>query len=270
MDYFSDGVRYYVESCGEGFPLLLLHGFTGDSSTWMPFCKRWGHHSRLVMPDIIGHGKTESPQDPERFAIEAAAKDLRNLLDEMKIEKTDLLGYSMGGRLGLTFALLYPERVRNLILESSSPGLLTEDEQIKRRINDRELAEMIMEKGIVNFVDFWEEIPLFSSLIDTSVQSKNLLREQRLAQSPTGLANSLLGMGTGSQPSWWGKLKDLKCRVLLVTGEKDKKFCRIADQMAESLQNSSKVTVKNSGHTIHVEEPEKFGTIVSGFLTQSK
>ncbi|XJZ26591.1 2-succinyl-6-hydroxy-2,4-cyclohexadiene-1-carboxylate synthase [Bacillota bacterium Lsc_1132] len=269
MDYLINGVRYHVETFGEGYPLLLLHGFTGDASTWLPFCSQWGSHSRLIMPDLIGHGKTESPQGLERYAIESVADDLRRLLDEMGIEKADLLGYSMGGRLGLTFSLLFPERVRKLILESSSPGLLTEEERKLRRKNDRHLAEMILEKGIKDFVDYWERIPLFSTMKGTPVQVKAAIRTQRLAQSPNGLANSLLGMGTGSQPSWWENLKLLTNEVLLINGEKDEKFCRIAVQMAAVLKNCKRTTIKNSGHAIHVEEPEKFGTIVSGFLTQS-
>ena len=98
------------------------------------------------------------------------------------------------------------------------------------------------------------------------LQVKESIRQQRLSHSPQGLANSLLGMGTGAQPSWWGKLHQLENDVLLLTGEKDKKFCRIAEKMQKSLKNSSWMVIENSGHAIHVEEPEKFGTIVSEFL----
>ena len=268
MEYFIDGVRYYVETCGEGYPLLLLHGFTGDSSTWLPFCSKWGRHSRLIIPDLIGHGKTESPLDLRRYAIESAANDLRRLLDEIGVDQVDLLGYSMGGRLGLTFSLLFPDRVRKLILESGSPGLKTETERSQRRKQDQELALTIREKGIENFVNYWEKLPLFSTMNAALAGVRAVIRQQRLSQNPDGLANSLLGMGTGFQPSWWDKLHLINNETLLVTGEKDEKFCRIAENMAAELKNSRWAMIKSSGHAIHVEEPEKFGTIVSGFLTQ--
>jgi 2-succinyl-6-hydroxy-2,4-cyclohexadiene-1-carboxylate synthase len=266
MDIVVNGVQYYVKSCGTGFPLMLLHGFTGDSSTWTPFCEKWGRHSRLIIPDIIGHGKTEAPGEPERYRIESAANDLLAILDEMDIEKVDLLGYSMGGRLALTFTVLYPERVGKLLLESSSPGLLSEEERKLRRINDGKIAQCIKDKGIEGFVDYWEKIPLFSTMENLPGHVKEAMRQQRLSHSPQGLANSLLGMGTGSQPSWWGGLGVLPHEVLLLTGEKDNKFCSIAKNMQKELKNSTWVTVENSGHTIHVEEKEKFGTIVSEFL----
>lgn len=268
MNINIDGIGYHVEICGNGFPLLLLHGFTGDTSTWTPFCHNWGSHSQLIIPDIIGHGKTESPDEINHYKIESVADNLKMILDEMGVKHVDLLGYSMGGRLALTFAILYPNMVRKLILESASPGLYTEGERKVRCLKDLELADFIKEQGIVRFVDYWEEIPLFSTMKRLPLSTKEMVRNQRLGNSPKGLANSLLGMGTGAQPSWWEKLGQLTCEVLLITGEKDEKFCGIGEKIAKELKNSTWIVVKNSGHAIHVEEKEKFGTIVSDFLTK--
>ncbi|WP_066310850.1 2-succinyl-6-hydroxy-2,4-cyclohexadiene-1-carboxylate synthase [Bacillus sp. FJAT-29814] len=268
MNIVINGVRYHVEQCGSGFPLLLLHGFTGDSSTWSPFCDSWGSHSQLIIPDIIGHGESDSPEDVNLYTMEAAARAIAGILDHLAISQIDLLGYSMGGRLALTFALAYPERVRKLILESSSPGLLTEDERKQRRMNDAKLANFIKENGIAAFVDYWQNIPLFASMKSLPEKVRVKIREQRLQNSPIGLGNSLLGMGTGSQPSWWESLHKLSCDVMLMVGEKDQKFCSIAEQMAVTIKNSSLVMIANCGHAIHVEDQEKFGTIVSDFLSK--
>jgi 2-succinyl-6-hydroxy-2,4-cyclohexadiene-1-carboxylate synthase len=261
-----DGVQYHVEISGEGFPLLLLHGFTGDGSTWAPYRHVWGQHSRLIIPDIIGHGNTDAPDDLNRYQIEAVAADMVNILDQLEVKKVDILGYSMGGRLALTFAVLYPERVRKLILESASPGLLTEEERHDRRKKDAELAKLINEQGILSFVDYWENIPLFSTMNDLPESDKKTIRKQRLANSQKGLANSLLGMGTGSQPSWWQKLNNLGEEVLLLTGEKDEKFLLIAENVKKNCRSATLVVFNETGHAIHVEELEKFGTIVSDFL----
>jgi 2-succinyl-6-hydroxy-2,4-cyclohexadiene-1-carboxylate synthase len=266
MEIVIEGAHYHIETCGEGDPLLLLHGFTGDSSTWLPFCEKWGKHSRLIIPDLIGHGKTDAPQNADRYQIEAGAKDLLYILEKLDCKKVDVLGYSMGGRLALTFAILYPEKVNRLILESSSPGLLTETERLERRMKDGELADFIIEKGMENFVDYWENTPLFSTMRNLPQKIKDKVRQQRLSHSPQGLANSLVGMGTGAQPSWWGKLEQVDLQVLLLTGEKDEKFCHIAEKMQKLLKNSTWMVIENSGHALHVEVKEKFGTIVSEFL----
>ncbi|MDV2887985.1 2-succinyl-6-hydroxy-2,4-cyclohexadiene-1-carboxylate synthase, partial [Alkalihalophilus pseudofirmus] len=86
---------------------------------------------------------------------------------------------------------------------------------------DAGLAKLIKEKGIEPFVDYWEEIPLFASMKRLPLAQREAVRKQRLNHSPIGLANSLLGMGTGSQPSWWEHLDRLECEVLLITGNED-------------------------------------------------
>jgi 2-succinyl-6-hydroxy-2,4-cyclohexadiene-1-carboxylate synthase len=260
------GASYHVEIAGEGFPLLLLHGFTGDAATWHPFRERWGTHSQLLMVDLIGHGKTDSPEALERYDILSVADDLNALLDEWKVEKTDVLGYSMGGRLAITFALRYPHRVRKLILESTSPGLEQEAQRIERQANDRQLASFILEEGIERFVSRWEGIPLFQTQERLPEVVRARIRQQRLSNSKIGLANSLIGMGTGAQPSWWGELEQIPCEVLILTGTLDKKFCDIAERMVKKLKNGQWVKIEHCGHTIHVEEPEIFGTIVKEFL----
>ncbi len=270
MNMVANGIRYHVERCGSGFPLVLFHGFTGDSSTWAPFCEKWGSCSKLLMPDIIGHGQTESPDDPVRYNIETVAHDMNAILDQLGITEIDLLGYSMGGRLALTFALLFPKRVRKLILESSTPGLVTDEERNLRRMKDAGLAKLIKEKGIEPFVDYWEEIPLFASMKRLPLAQREAVRKQRLNHSPIGLANSLLGMGTGSQPSWWEHLDRLECEVLLITGNEDHKFCTIAEKMIKRLQHGTWVTIEKTGHAIHVEDGEKFATIVSDFLNHKE
>ncbi|MGG3466452.1 2-succinyl-6-hydroxy-2,4-cyclohexadiene-1-carboxylate synthase [Neobacillus pocheonensis] len=269
MKLVIDSLRYHVEVCGRGFPLVLLHGFTGDTSTWTSYCDRWGEHSELIIPDIIGHGKTDAPEFSDRYHIEKEAEDLKKILEKLGMEQVDILGYSMGGRLALTFSILFPGHVRKLILESASPGLESEAEREQRRMKDAKLANFIKEDGISAFVDYWEGISLFSTMKRLPQAVQESIRNQRLNNSSSGLANSLLGMGTGSQPSWWQNLKELSCDVLLLTGSEDKKFCGIAKRMLKEVNNGSWMVIENCGHAIHVEEPEKFGTIVSDFLVNT-
>ena len=95
---------------------------------------------------------------------------------------------------------------------------------------------------------------------------QNSIREERLSQKASGLAASLRGMGTGIQPSWWDKLSVFPSEVLLLTGEKDDKFCDISREMNNDFQKSTHEIISRAGHAIHVEQPRIFGTIVRDFL----
>lgn len=269
MRHVIDGVRYNIDTFGDGFPAILLHGFTGDVSMWKPFYESWGKHSKLIVVDIIGHGKTEIPDARERFKMLSVVDDVFLLMEKLKISKADLVGYSMGGRLALSFAAKYPTKVRKLILESASPGIESEKERKLRIEQDEQLATFIEEKGIEAFVDYWENIPLFKSQEHLSEDVKAHIREQRINNTVKGLAGSLRGMGTGAQPPWWEELEDLPIDTLMITGSKDEKFCLIADKMNERLKNSAWVNVQGCGHAIHVENSEKFDTIVSRFLSNT-
>lgn len=260
-------VNYHVSVAGNGTPLLLLHGFTGDITTWNNVVQHLKGTYKVISIDIIGHGNTDSPNDIDKYDIERVAHDLMLIMDKMSIEKAHMLGYSMGGRLALSFAIIFPKKVISLILESASPGLKTVKDREKRKQSDALLAMMIEDKGMEEFVNYWEEIPLFSTQQQLPEEKQKQIRTQRLANSPSGLANSLRGMGTGSQPSWWDKLGELDKPVKLICGEADGKFCEIAKEMQKKLPNCQFTVVQRAGHAIHVEDPEIFGTIVREFLS---
>lgn len=262
-----NNVNYFVKVVGEGEPFLLLHGFTGSTESWKPFIEKWSKDFKLIAVDLLGHGQTDHPDDDQRYSTESAVRDILELLNLLGIEKTNILGYSMGGRLALSFSVLYPEKVSSLILESSSPGLVTEEEQLARQDSDKILADKIERDGIEVFIAYWEKLPLFKSQAQSlSTQEKQRLRAERLNNNKQGLANSLRGMGTGVQPSWWNHLQSLQIPVLLLVGERDEKFCQINQLMNKSIPNSNMMIVKDAGHIIHMEQPEIFGKIVMDYI----
>ncbi|WP_408007334.1 2-succinyl-6-hydroxy-2,4-cyclohexadiene-1-carboxylate synthase [Pseudalkalibacillus sp. A8] len=265
------GIRYHVEKYGEGKPLLLLHGFTGSGADWVPFKRNWMDDFQLIMVDLIGHGKTDHIEKVEKYSMEQTAKAIAYILTELKIESAYVLGYSLGGRVALTFAMIYPERVKHLLLESSSPGLRTAEERLARKENDERLADRIEKEGIESFVEFWESIPLFQTQQNhLSKETQKALHQKRLDNSQVGLANSLRGMGTGVQPSWWDKLAAFKIPTTLIVGALDHKFCRIAEDMLQKLPNGKIVVVEKAGHTVHLEKPAQFAKIVVDELHNRK
>ncbi len=262
------GVRTYVERRGEKHlpTIVLLHGFTGSTKTWHEVAHTLSKQYYVIAVDLIGHGKTESPLAPDRYRMDEQIADLHHLFQVLQLKKPLLLGYSMGGRVALGYAATYPERIKGLLLESSSPGLRTEHERNVRCQADTKLADRIENDGIEKFVDFWQEIPLFRSQKRLSTERQLAVRNERLKQNPIGLANSLRGIGTGSQPSFWDELERLKFPVLLLTGSEDEKFENIAREMKRLFPNVLHESIKDAGHAIHVEKPRQFATMIERYL----
>lgn len=216
-----------------------------------------------VLVDLPGHGRHAGQTGEAAFTLDAA-------LDQVASAGSwpcDLLGYSMGGRIALHFAVRYPHRVDRLVLESASPGLASEEERSARRDADAELAERILANGIEWFVEEWESRPLFESQRRLASSDREAPRERRLANAPGSLAAALLGLGTGRLPSLWEALGEVHVPVLLLVGEKDRKFVEIARRMSTALPHAQVAVVPDAGHSVHFERPDAWVEAVVGFIS---
>lgn len=260
-------LTHYDVAEGEGETLLMLHGFTGSIENWA------GIRRSLAVPtvclDLPGHGRTDAPPQPDDYAMAVTAERIILLLDQLELDRVDLLGYSMGGRLAFYLAVHHADRFRSLILESTSPGLETTPEREARRNSDAALAQRIEREGIEAFVDFWEAISLFESQRVLPPATRQQHRALRLRNSPLGLANSLRGMGTGSQPSLWGNLSDISLPILLIVGALDSKYVTINQRLAGLIPHARLEVIQEAGHTVHLEQPVAYARIITQFLEET-
>ena len=108
---------YYIEQ-GQGQPLILLHGNGENCDYFEHQIPCFSKSYRVIAIDTRGHGK--SPRGEKPFTIKQFAEDLYDFMDEKRIEKAILLGFSDGGNIALTFALKYPERVDKMIVDGAN------------------------------------------------------------------------------------------------------------------------------------------------------
>lgn len=262
-------IRLNVERAGSGPPLVLLHGFTGSAANWEPHLAAFGRRFTVYTIDIIGHGQSDAPADLSHYRMEQAVEDLSALLDQLDLASIALLGYSMGGRVALQLALAVPERIRVLVLESASPGIADPAERAGRVRADEALATSIERDGLEAFIDRWQRLPLFASQqrLPQDVQQRH--RAARLANSPTGLANSLRGMGAGAMTPVWDRLETFAASTLLLAGALDAKYVKQGEAMATLMPQATRLVLPDVGHTTHLEAPELFNRAVLDWFTQS-
>ncbi len=257
-------VRY--EEKGTGLPIVFLHGFTGDSRDWLHFSRKVAIDRPWVAIDLLGHGQTSAPDLAQRYQMQRQVADLDAIAAYLKLNSFFLLGYSMGGRTALTYTMQHPQRVYGLILESASPGLLTEEEQEMRRSSDELLARRILEVGMDQFSEEWGRLPLFFTQQILTSEEKTFQQTVRKSQRARGLAGSLRGMGTGSQPSLWNELSSLSMPVLFITGELDEKFTKIAVSMQRAVPHAQHAIMQGVGHNVHLESPVEFWRETEQFM----
>jgi len=261
-----NGVALNVETAGAGPALVLLHGFTGAAGTWAGHLPALAARYTTVAIDMLGHGASEAPADPARYGIEQVTADVLAVLDRLEIRQAAALGYSMGGRAALYLATAAPERVTALLIESASPGIADASERAKRVAQDEELAGVIERDGVAAFVDRWERLPMFASQARLPDAARAAVRAERVAQSARGLANSLRGLGQGTQPPLFDRLSALRMPVLLIAGALDERYAALGRAMHDAIPNARLAVVPDAGHTVHLEQPEAFQRAVLDFL----
>ena len=263
-----EGAELNVEVTGQGPALVALHGFTGSVETWRSFSETAGSGFTVVAVDLPGHGASDSPQNPCLYTMERHVQALTEILDLLGLERVAWLGYSLGGRIALSAGVALPERTSALVLESASPGIASEEERQQRIREDEALADWITEVGVRRFVEYWESLPLWQSQKRLPPVVRDGLRSQRLGNNPRGLSNSLRGVGTGAQPPLHDRLEEIAAPAMLVVGEEDDKFTGIAREMRRAIPTSRLETVAGAGHAVHLEQPEIFEGVVTGFLQE--
>jgi len=250
---------------GDAPAVLFLHGFAADASCWRPASEALDRRRRVLAVDLPGHGEERAVTSTD-CTSERAVERLASIMEFLGVSQTTLVGYSMGGRLALAFALAHPQRVDALVLVSASAGLQDPSLRASRVRDDESLATMIETEGIEAFVESWQRLPLFGGLERGPAERRKAVRRMRLRCSPRGLAASLRGMGTGAQPYFGERLGELQMPALLMAGARDRKFVETAEWMHERIAGSHLAVVENAGHVVHVEQPERFLQILLTFL----
>ena len=232
--------------------IVTIHGFTGESADFDLVREFLPAHARLNAPDLPGHGSRRHLRATSDYSIEA---HLALITEAATTPQITLLGYSLGGRLALHWALAHPERIARLILIGASPGLATSAEREERRLGDATLADFIRTRGLDAFFKYWHNQTFFQPLLRLPEARLRPILERRHRNNPEGLALSLDNVGTGTLPSLWPRLKELRCPVDLVTGEHDEKFTRLAREMGAHLPKARLSVIEGAGHAVHLERP---------------
>ena len=254
------GEYYYgVTVMGTGKPLVCFHGFSESGSTWDDI-EVSGY--RLIRIDSMGHGRSARPMELQPYELPQILSDLHRVIYAVAGERYALMGYSMGARLALVYALEYPQEVSHLVLESGSVGIEDRVERQDRYVADQGLAERIRAHDITWFSETWAKLEIFKTQQGLPTKVQQQIRGRRLLNSPHALAFTLEGSGQGSMPYVGHRLPELTMPVCYISGELDAKYTVIGARYFGDVHR----IVSQVGHNVHVEAPEAYRQILKQFF----
>ncbi len=262
----SAGVHTHLIDEGQGDPIVVLHGFSGSADTMRGLATRLARRHRVLSIDLVGHGFSAKPPDPAAYTMDAAAGQVLDVIRQRLDGPAAIVGYSMGGRVALASAFTASELVRGVVLISGTAGIPDPAQREARRTSDERLAAEIDARGIEWFAEEWMRKPFFRTQEALGDDHMAEARAQRMANDPTAMANSLRGMGTGAQPSYWHLLPQLQVPVLFIAGEEDRPFVEIGEQIVAAVSEGVLAVVPDAGHATHLEAEDDVVTTIEHFL----
>ena len=262
LDAGDARLSYFV--AGDGPPVTLLHGFTQSGRSWREVIAHMPEGWMWIVPDLRGHGETQLRHGAP-CSMDACTADLVRLWDELGVERSHVVGYSMGGRLALHVAARCPNRVFSLLTVGAHAGL-EEDAREDRRRGDEALARRIERDGIEAFVSYWGSLPLFRGLERRGPAYVAEVRRERLRNNIAGLACSLRGMGAGAMQPLWEDLARVNFPGTFVAGGLDHGYVTSARRLAAAVPQGRVEIVPRAGHAVHQEDPEAFARLLAAHL----
>lgn len=247
---------------GEGPPIVLIHGFGAALDWWDRIAPELAREHRVIRLDLIGHGGTEAPGSG--YAIERQAALVKDVLDKLGVERTVVVGHSMGGEVATAFVAANPAQVERLVLIDTPPKPETAfdlktrlgltpiiGEGLWRLRTDRILRQALAQGFAPGFpvpkafvADLWQlTYTAFHTAHDDSVAY--------VTQTPT-----------------YERINAIEPRppLLVIFGTEDALISPASAKLFENVKGAKLVMVEGAGHSPMVEKPERILGLLHDFI----
>jgi pimeloyl-ACP methyl ester carboxylesterase len=254
---------------GEGEPVLLIHGYGAGMWVWEKQIDFLSQSYQVYALDLLGHGFSDRPKIP--YTPETYFSSLKTFMGGVGIKKATLIGNSMGGGIAWGLAILFPERVRRLILINSAPP------DVLKQVNNDSFRTLVT----------IQPIPLLPHLLIASRDQKTirlvleecvfdtgkitpqvLHRQYQLLRikGTTWVLHSTL-KNAEEALKFKSQLSKISVPTLLIWGEKDLIFpLSVGEGLHQDIPSSTLKVIKKSGHIPMWETPDEVNEAILSFL----
>ena len=263
-----NGVNISYTERGQGEPLILIMGYSGDRKGWIFQRRAFRERYRVVTFDNRGVGKTSKPDGA--YSMKMMADDTVGLMEHLGIEKAHILGVSMGGMIAQEIAINYPERVDKLILgctfagrnrESGISPLFPEALGLEEGFTDDDLRALPILKVVQALYSYGFNRCLYRTFI---VPLARLYARRSSVAGLTGQLEALLAHDT------FDRLDVISAPTMVITGTEDRIVTPgSSEDLASGIPNARLVKIEGGSHAFFIEMRGVFNREVLAFLSDN-
>lgn len=233
-----NGIEMYYAVYGAGDPILLIHGGLGHADIWANQVITMMKTNMVIVADSRGHGR--STRDDKPYGYDLMASDYLALLDFLKVDKVDLVGWSDGGIIGIDIAMNHPERLKKLFAQAAN---VTVDGVNPDVMKNKTFAEYIDRMG----KDY--------SKISKTPDQYNAFVDQ-------------ISKMWASEPAWTkAMLSKIKTPTAIVQGDHDEAILMPhAAYMASAIPGATLIILKDASHFAMLQDPEGYTAAAMNFF----
>jgi len=256
-------ISLYYETHGKGHPVLLISGLNSDNASWANVCGKLAEHFRVIVFDNRGSGRSDTPD--KIYPIREMADDAINLLDHLRIKKCHVIGHSMGGYITQELAIHYPERIGKLILEatasvSSARNNVLFNDLLRRFEKDHDNG------ALMRSWTYWSFSPKTferKNYIATFIKNASTYPYLQSAQGFKGQIDAIASFNACAG------IRNIKAKTFVIIGRDDiLVYPAESMKLVKGIKGSVFEEIKDTGHCVHVENPDVFTSRVIRFLKQ--
>ncbi|HEU0028215.1 MAG TPA: alpha/beta fold hydrolase [Ktedonobacterales bacterium] len=261
-----NGARLWYEDTGSGPAVTLVHAGVTDHRQWDEQVPALAEHYRVIRFDMRGYGQSETK--PGKASL---SEDIGGMLDALGVERTALMGCSMGGAAAIDFTVTHPERVGALItvgsgLSGAEHVMTPEEEALFKEAIEAQNA------GDAARLNELEARVWCDGFARAAPDVKPSVRQRFLEMNTNNNRRFFAGEWEGVEftpldPPAIGRLGTLAIPTLVIVGSGDVSEVRAtADDIANGIPGARKVMMEGLGHVPNMDEPEEFNRIILEFL----
>jgi pimeloyl-ACP methyl ester carboxylesterase len=249
-------INYRVE--GRGEPLLMIMGFSAPMIGWYFQTHFFKKSNCVITFDNRGVGKSDKPQGP--YTTKMMADDTIHLMDYLGIDKTHIIGASMGGMIAQEVAINYPERVKKLVLACT----YAKQDESSITLNMRTLSKQTVKKMTVRVINLGFNKPHYRLIFSLLGWINSIFMESSTSIGIKGQSMACMNHNT------LDRLGLITAETLVIVGADDRLINPVSSEViSKNIPGARLVKVRNGSHTFMVEMRDAFNQEVLNFLSSS-